>query len=61
MKMNQMEAIEVIMKAPIMLAACYDALEKGIPLRAPEKVDALIDELEIAVPIVEEWMKGVEL
>jgi hypothetical protein len=56
-----MEAIEVIMKAPIMLAACYDALEKGIPLRAPEKVDALIDELEIAVPIVEEWMKGVEL
>ena len=58
MNQEQWNALKVLMEMPIMLAACYDALEKGIPLRQPEKVDALIDAAESAVPMVSEWMKS---
>jgi hypothetical protein len=58
MNKEQRESLETLMKAPIMLAACLDALEKGIQLHRPEKIDALIDDLESAVPILEEWAKG---
>jgi hypothetical protein len=60
MKPEVKKAIRTLLKAPIMLAACHNSIEgnKSLSLSKVKKIDKLIDDLEKAVPLIEEWLKN---